>query len=861
MDVTAVKAYCVLACLLFAVARPTIAAEAEAPNANAKKADSTEVVFEEVVVYGTDGKLITGMQAETELDAAAIAAYGANTIGDLLTQLAPEVDNTQEGPIILVNGRPANGIKSVNDLPPEAIQNVQVLPPQAATALGYPPTRRVINVVLKQNFKDGIGNVTGRVATAGKGFKADGTAIMVNVQGNRFRNFAVFAQHTAPLYEADRDIVNDPGVVPYDLVGNVLSWPVPGSDIDPVLSARAGGPVTVLGLPQGLGIPSLDTLLPRANLANASDMGRYRTLLADSYNVGFNANVSQPLSVLTTVNVNLNANRYESRGFAGATPVLLDVPASSPFSPFSRDVGIARYLGDPLQQHSQGTQLNLQGNLNTQVKKWRVILTSSFSWQSQPTQVERRVDTSALQAAISAGTVNPFADLPAALLDSTLRDHSRGHNFNGQGQMQIMGSPFALKRGKVNASLRVEWQRNEQHSTTMGTTNFGSDNTQQSEAAAGTLQVPLLGNADARDKSSLGADLSGAMRQVTASGGLHDYGYGLNWRKGTRLTLRAGINHEQVAPPNAQLTGPVVIYEGVRDYDFIRQETVLVRRISGGNPDLDVENRRSTKIGGTYKPFEKVDFTLNGDYTRTIGHGAVAALPPVSADVQAAFPDRYLRDANGHLYQIDARPVSFDRTQTESLRWGANFRRSFAVPKTAPQGGPRLIFSDGSDDPSLAGAGWRFSGNFTHTWQLSNKRLARAGLPEVDLLSGGVSGYSAQPQHTVQGRVGLAHNSSGAQLNLNWTSASHITAGTGNSPNDLTFDSLLRVDASAFASLGDVFPGRPLLKGVRLTLNVENLFDAKQRVRDENGVTPLRYQPYLLNPTGRMLALSIRKNF
>jgi hypothetical protein len=42
---------------------------------------------------------------------------------------------------------------------------------------------------------------------------------------------------------------------------------------------------------------------------------------------------------------------------------------------------------------------------------------------------------------------------------------------------------------------------------------------------------------------------------------------------------------------------------------------------------------------------------------------------------------------------------------------------------------------------------------------------------------------------------------------------------------------------------------------------VDNLLDAKQRVRDENGLTPLRYQPYLLNPTGRVMGLSVRKTF
>ena len=856
------KAACLVLYLVLLAARTSFAADAAEATPGAQSA--AEAVFEEVVVYGTDGKLITGMQAEAELDASAVASYGANTIGDLLSQVAPEVDNTEEGPIILVNGKPANGIRSVSDLPTEAIQAVQVLPSQAATALGYLPTRRVINVVLKQSFKSGVGNVSGRIATAGQGFNANGNASVIRVEGSRFRNLAVFAQRTAPLYEADRNIISDPGFVPYDLVGNVLSWPVPGGDIDPLLSGQTGGSVTVLGLPAKLAAPTLSAMVPRANLPNFSDMGRYRALIAGSYNYGINANYGQPLSPLTNVNFNLSANHSESKGPTGATPALLYVPASSPFSPFSRDVSVARYLGDPLEQRRENTQASLQGSLNSQLRKWHLTVESNLTWRSQPTVSQRRVDTGPLQAAINDGTVNPFNDLPANLLDATLIDRARGHNFNGQAQAVLNGSPFELKRGKVNASLRLEWRRNEQHSATIGTTNFSSAYTRQDEAAVGTLQIPLLGDANARDKNSLGAEFSAALRGVTASDTLHDYGYGLNWRKGTHLTLRAGINQEQVAPLPEQLTSPVIIIDGFRTYDFIRQETVLVRYINGGNPDLDLGKRQTMRIGGTYRPFEKMDLTLNADYTRTIGHDGVVALPPVSADVQAAFPDRYLRDTQGHLFQIDARPISFERTQTESLRWGANFRRSFGVPKGPIQGASnnqRIGMSDVSEDLALAGGGWRVSGNFTHTWQLSNKRLARIGLPEVDLLSGGVSGNRAQTRHNVQGRIGLAHNSSGIQVNMNWSGASHLVTGSESSLSNLTFPSFLRVDTSAFASLGDLFPDHPLLNGVRLTLNADNLFDSRQRVRDESGLTPLSYQPYLLDPTGRVVGMSVRKSF
>ena len=48
-------------------------------------------------------------------------------------------------------------------------------------------------------------------------------------------------------------------------------------------------------------------------------------------------------------------------------------------------------------------------------------------------------------------------------------------------------------------------------------------------------------------------------------------------------------------------------------------------------------------------------------------------------------------------------------------------------------------------------------------------------------------------------------------------------------------------------------------KGLRITVAADNLFDPKRRVRDSGGATPLGYQPYLLDPLGRTVSLSLRK--
>jgi hypothetical protein len=857
---------CMLVGLFMLSAHASVAPAAE-PTAQA--ADTVEEVvpenpedpdvMDEVIVYGTSGQLIAGMRAEAELDAEGIAGYGANTVGELIAQVAPNVDNSEEGPVILINGKPANGIRSVNDLPPEAIKKLQVLPPQAAGAVGENPNRRVLNIVLQPEFRQGAGNLTVRGATAGQGFGANSNVGMLKLKGNVIRQFSVNASTTDPLFEAHRGIVSQPTTQPYDLTGNVVAWPLTGAEIDPDLSALAGTPATVLGVPVGVVNPALADFVPLANIANTSDMGRYRTLVSDQTNIGFNSNWGQPLPRKSTLQLNMNVDRSKSHSFTGATSTLLHVPASSPFSPFSNDVNIARYLGEPLRQDRESTNMNISANVGAQLGRWRLILDTGFAWNSSTTDSERRVDTAPLQAAVLAGDVNPFDVLPSDLLTDVLSDHARSRGHNGMAQLQLSGSIFDLPAGKANTNLRVEWRESRQRSRTTGTNNVESDRKRRDEAAYLSVQLPLLGTPNPQG-FGLGGELSGSTRQVTATRALYNYGYGLNWRMGNRITLRVGINREQVAPQPNSLTDPVIIIDDYRAYDFIRQETVLVRYITGGNPDLGVENRDVTRVSGTVRPFKKVEFTLNAEYQRAVGHDVLSSLPPVSEDVQAAFPDRYRRDADGRLYEIDARLVSFERTQTESLRWGGSFTRSFGVPVPArpPAQGQMIILSDGD---ALSGTGWRMTANFTHTWQLSNTRLARAGLPVVDMLAGGTGNGSGQSRHNVQSRVGLAYSGTGLTLNTNWKSRTHIIAGTTSAPNDIVFSPLLRFDLQAFANLGSVYPARKPLQGIRISLNVDNLLDAKQRVRDQNGATPLRYQPYLINSLGRVVSLSFRKTF
>jgi len=343
---------------------------------------------------------------------------------------------------------------------------------------------------------------------------------------------------------------------------------------------------------------------------------------------------------------------------------------------------------------------------------------------------------------------------------------------------------------------------------------------------------------------------------VTASGTLENYGVALNWDVAPGINLRAAVNDEELPTPPSLLRDPIVVTENYRVFDFIRQETVLVRYLTGGNPGLPTERRRTTKIEGTFSPFGSLDLTFNGQYQKSLSRNSIAALPPASVEVQSAFPERYIRDASGSLVQLDARPVSFARDSLEYLRWGFDFRRTF--------GGASSGGTEGSDEesaPSL-GAGWRIAVRADHTWYMDNTRVIRRGLPIIDLLAGGASGYGGgQPRHQVQASTAAYHRGIGLQLFATWNSRSLINGGSLAAPSSIVFASRSKIDVRAFANLGPLFPKIDSFKKARLSFEVLNLLDSKQRVRDTAGSTPLRYQPFLIDPVGRSVRLSLRKAF
>jgi hypothetical protein len=379
-------------------------------------------------------------------------------------------------------------------------------------------------------------------------------------------------------------------------------------------------------------------------------------------------------------------------------------------------------------------------------------------------------------------------------------------------------------------------------------------------------------------------------------GTLTTLGAGFNWAPAQRLNLTASWTREEGAPSLQQLGDPILDTSNVSFFDFRTGRTVLVTTRTGGNPDLRADTRSGFKIGGNWKPFTETDLRLRAEYVhQTIDHPQ-ASFPAASEALEDAFPDRFQRE-NGDLVFVDLTPVNFQQSRKDTIRWGfdftrpltsrrpsqaaiASFRQRFAAER-ARQGEnvPPSPPADGAAPPERPGAGGggfraiggggRFGGaqggrltfSLTHQINLVDEVEIADGVPKLDYLHGEpVSSFGGRPRHEVQLETGYFNNGYGARLQGNWRSGTTVDSSSG----DLKFSPYFDLDLRLFANLSenfDLVAKHPFFRGASVRLDIENILNNRPRVRDQNGDTPLSYQPGLLEPVGRTFGLTFRKLF
>ena len=771
----------------------------------------------EIVVTGVRrGSVIGDIPPENELNARDIRATGATDITELLDALAPQIGSARgrggERPVLLLNGQRISGFREIRDIPTEAISRVEILPEEVALKYGYRADQRVVNIVLRERFRSTVARLDGTTATEG-GYlagRADVSRLQIDKGSRLTANLRV--EGNSALTEDERDIrLRDP-------------------DAPDDRPAR--------------------TLIGSKNLVRGTTTLN-KTVLGD---------------VSATVNAEVEYN--EGRSLFGLSGAL-----------------------EPLVRDTNSETAHLGFALNGNKGKWRWSATGNGDVARSESRSDRRDDPEIDRAETltASGDVDllangPLFALPAGDASATFKVGASTLHLDGVRRRagELSSNDLARTRGTASANIDLPISRRN-----------------RSFSALGNLTL----NANAQ------------VEQLSDFGTLTAIGAGLNWSPVARLNVITSWTREEGAPSVQQLGDPIFETPGTRVFDFRRNETVEAIARTGGNPDLLSDKRNVLKVGANWRPLEETDLRVRVDYVHSRIDRPISSFFGVSGAIEAAFPERFVRatcapaPCIGELVSVDLRPVNFDEARRDTIRWGFDFTKPLrsarpsqaamerfrgqrnaqerpnqpaegAAPSPPREGGaPREDAAPPAEGVQAAappGGGGRGFGRFggrgrqggrlqfslTHTINLVDEVTIRPGLPELDYLHGDALGSTGgRPRHEVEAQAGYFNNGLGARLSANWRSGTRVDSDTG---DDLRFSPLATFDLRLFANLGerfDLVSKHPWLRGSSVRFEVNNIFDAKPRVRNSAGGLPIGYEPDLLDPLGRTVSISFRKLF
>ncbi len=878
---------------------------------------ATEVDALEVVAGKPRGSVEGDIKPDLTLNPAQIRAYGAGSISELLAFLEPQLRTSQSRgdgqPIMLINGRRTSGMQEIRDIPPEAIERFEILPEEVSLTYGYRADQRVVNIVLRRRFRAVTTEAGLKGATAGDRTSADLQSTLFRVQGDQRWLFNGKISHDSPLFETDRDIVRSQVDRPYDLTGNITG--LNGEAIDPALTALVGRPVTVNPVPPSAvgGAPSLADFAASAGLPASDDLTAWRSLAPKNTNASLTGAVTRPLGRSSMATISGSLEDTSTLSYLGLPGVLglptadtrglpspgVLLPASNPFSPFSQDVQLYRFADDyvSLTRKTDTQKATAAAAANGRIKEWRWSTTASYAYTASDTTTGRGLDTSAFAAGVAAGdpTLNPFGNIPSELLARISPDSAHSTSNVVNAEVVFVGNLLQTPAGGVSTTFKAGADNQTQNSRSTrfnAATGLNVSAERDISRTSGDLQasinVPIANRA--KDVLPFLGDLSinfnGQYEQLSDFGGLTTLGGGANWSPINPLSFIVSYTTEEGAPSASQLNDPILSTPNVSIFDFRTNRTVLATRIEGGNPNLDADSRQVIKLGVNLRPLPrdaKTNLQINANYTATRIDNSINNFPAITADIEQAFPERILRDKEGNLVSVDARPVNYAKSEREEVRWGFNLSRPFGQPRAgAPgfpggpggppgDGGPRG--PGGGSGAGGGGGGFRGGGggfrngprpgqgqfqvSLYHTWNLKDEIKIRDGLPLIDRLNGG---SGAGPEHEVQLQVGVFKSGMGAFLNGSWRSSYRLNGST--EARDLFFGDQSTFSLNLFADLSsrpDLLRAHPWLRGSRIQLQAQNLFDTRQDVHDRLGLTPQAYQPDYRDPIGRTVRISFRK--
>lgn len=151
---------------------------------------------------------------ERSLDSSDVEAYGLDTVGEVIAEIAAEDGDSRYDPAFLVNGKRVAGLGDIADLPAEAVVGIDVLPLGSGLKVGASATQRVYDIRLKRELDLASARAARRLATRGGWSSGHEDINYTHIRAQRRITATAKLTNVGLLRESERDVIQPAGSAP-----------------------------------------------------------------------------------------------------------------------------------------------------------------------------------------------------------------------------------------------------------------------------------------------------------------------------------------------------------------------------------------------------------------------------------------------------------------------------------------------------------------------------------------------------------------------------------------------------------------------------------------------------------------------
>ena len=790
-----------------------------------------------IVVQGTRirGQLIVDQPPIAEYGEEDIQALGVNSIEELLEAIAPDTQSNARGsrgggrPVFLINGIRVSSWREFRSYPPEAVQKLEVFSEEVAQRFGFRPDQRVVNIILKPNFRQWTGEVEYEQPDRGGYSRNEQELTFLRVGEEGRLNFNIEVEDQSLLTEAERGLAieGDEASAPFrSLVPD--TWGLEATANYARAFVDSGTSLSLNGTYERSETRSL------SGLANDGISALERRGSTDSFSTGgtVNRGIGDWTATFTNDNTYSEAtteiDRREGTGF--------DVAQTQVFDTTNK----ATFIGYPLELPA--------GEITTTVDL-------NFDWinlQSQDTRADSDLDLTRRRLAGGLNVNIPIAERggPLGVIGGLSLNLAAGaEDLSDFGTLPNWTASLNWQpTEKLNLSATRIWRE-----VAPSLTNLGSPRIDE-------FNVPVFDYLTGR--TVLATIITGGNPDLPAETQA-DWQFGANWElpfwERARVQVDYGINRSRDVTSTPGFSAaferafPDRVVRGADDelLSIDRRPLTLYRTRSrilsfglsargqiGAEPERPERGESDRAQGRSEAPSPERMQAMRA---------ALCADPPRLDELPEGMQER-LRGEDGmvdpeRLAAARERMCSADGEQAQG-RQGS--------------GGPRNPFADRDDGDDRP----RYFLSLNHSITLENEVVLAENGPVFDQLDGELITGGTVPRNTTRLEGGVFWQGYGLRLSGRYTGEAVIRGNGLPGSSDLFFSDLATFDLRLFANLGEILErDEGWVDGLRISLVADNIFDSRRRVVDENGVVPNAYDPLRIDPTGRYLGIDVRKAF